>query len=484
MGIVVKQTSKNVIYTYLGFAIGAVNTLFLFTNFLTDDYYGLIGYLISSANIMMPLLAFGVHNSLVKFYSSYKDKKQQDSFVTCMLFLPLALIIPVGFIGTIAYEQIVNFLSKENKIVIDYVWTIYILAGSMAYFEVFYAWCKVNMKSVYGNFLKEVFNRLITMILLFLVFFKVITVHEFILSLVWMYVGRTILMAISAYVIKKPSLRFSLPSNFINVFKYTSLIILAGSIAVVLLDVDKVMIGQFKEIENVAFYNVAVYIAVVIAVPSRAMHQIMYPLTAKLLNENNKKELSVLYKKSSITLYITGGLIFLLILININELYKVLPDEYSGGLTVVLLISIAKLSENLLGNNNAIIFNSVYYRMVLFFGVLLAVLTVILNLLFIPLWGITGAAVATLSSFLIYNISKIYFVWKKFKIHPFTKSTYYTTLIILLLFISFYFWNFGFHPFINIFLKSIMLSAIFIFIIVKFNFSEDISNTIKKFIKI
>src|SRR5690606_19996246 len=278
MGVIVNQTFKNTIYTYIGFAIGAINTLFLYTNFLTDEYYGLVGYLLSTANIMMPLLTFGVQNSLVKFYSSYANNQAQERrFTTFMIFLPLLVIVPVGTVGFIGYKGITQFLSGENEIVEQYVWVIYLLAIFMAYFEVFFAWTKVHMKSVSGNFLKETFNRLVTMGLLFLVFLKVISVHEFIIGLAWMHLARMLLMCLIAYKVKKPVFEFSFPDNFKDVLKYSSLIILAGSIAVILLDVDKFMIGQYRAIENVAFYNVAVFIAMVIIVPSRAMHQITYP---------------------------------------------------------------------------------------------------------------------------------------------------------------------------------------------------------------
>lgn len=484
MGVIVSQTFKNTIYTYIGFAIGAINTLFLYTNFLTDEYYGLVGYLLSTANIMMPLLTFGVQNSLVKFYSSYANNQAQERrFTTFMIFLPLLVIVPVGTIGFMGYKGITQFLSGENEIVEQYVWVIFLLAIFMAYFEVFFAWTKVHMKSVSGNFLKETFNRLVTMGLLFLVFLKVISVHEFIIGLAWMHLARMLLMCLIAYKVKKPVFEFSFPDNFKDVLKYSSLIILAGSIAVILLDVDKFMIGQYRAIENVAFYNVAVFIAMVIIVPSRAMHQITYPMTAKLLNEKSMKELALLYKKSSLTLYIIGGLIFLLIVVNINELYKIIPEQYSGGLIVVLLISLAKLSENIVGNNNSIIFNSNYYRMILFFGVILAIITIFLNILFIPVWGITGAAIATLIAFLVYNSLKVYFVWIKFKIHPFSKSTFYTTLTIISLSLMFYFWEFGFHPVINIILKSSLLGLSFLFIIIRFNFSDDITNILLNLVR-
>ena len=484
MGVIINQTLKNTIYTYLGFGIGAINVLFLFTNFMTDEYYGLIGYLLSVANIMMPLLCFGVQNTLIKFFSFYADEDEKNKFTTLMFFLPIVIIIPVGIIGVVGYNTIVGFLSKENAIVSDYVWTIYLLAITMAYFEVFYAWSKAHMKSVYGNFLKEVFNRLATMLMLFLLFFKILTIHQFIVGIVLINLIRMIMMGLSAYWVKKPKFKFSLPSNTKSVMKYSLLIVLAGSIAVMLLDIDKVMIGQFKIISNVAFYNVAIFMAMVIVVPSRSMHQITYPLTAKLMNEKNMKDLAILYKKSSLTLYIIGGLIFLFIILNVDELYRILPEQYSGGVLVVLFISIAKLSENLAGNNNSIIFNSNYYRVVLLFGVLLVLLTIGLNIIFIPLWGITGAAAATLTAFLSYSILKIYFVWKKFQIHPFSKPTLYVSLILILFLGVFYFWNFSFHPIINIVLKSIIIGILYLFLIIKLNLSEDITSIFLKYTKL
>jgi len=68
MGIVLKQSLKNTVITYIGFAIGAINTLYMYVQFLGDTYYGLVGYVLSAANIMMPLMAFGVHNTLVKYF--------------------------------------------------------------------------------------------------------------------------------------------------------------------------------------------------------------------------------------------------------------------------------------------------------------------------------------------------------------------------------------------------------------------------------
>lgn len=483
MGIVVTQSIKNTLITYVGFGIGAVNTLFLYTKFMSPEYYGLIGYILSTALVMMPLMAFGVHNTIIKFYSSFKTRQSQGSFLTLMLLLPLAIIIPIGLIGYSSFEFISTWLSKENAIIKDYVWLIYMCAIAFAYFEVFYAWSKVQMKSVFGNFMKEVFHRICITILLLCLYANYLTINQIIYSIAGVYVLRMLIMKAYAFSFRLPAFKFPKINNLPAIIKYTSLIIIAGSVGTVILEIDKFMLGHYIAIENVAFYGVAIFIATVIGVPARSMNQITSPLTAKLLNDNNLNELLTLYQKSSLNLFVIGGLIFLLITLNINELYKLIPEEFSGAILVVFLISFSKLMDNLLGNNNAILFNSNYYRIVLVLGFFLAVITVILNMVLIPKFGINGAAFATFISIMAYNIAKIVFVYYKFGMIPFTTNTAKTFVLILVSVGVFYYWELPFDAFINIVLKSITISVFYGFIVYRFRFSEDIAVILDKFLK-
>lgn len=484
MGIVLHQSLRNTITTYLGFGLGAISTLFLYTNFISAEYYGLVAYILSAANIMMPLLAFGAHNTIVKFYSTFKTKNSLNSFLTLMLFLPIALSIPLAFVGYLAYDTIADLLTTKNEIVRGYLWYIFLTALSMAYFEVFYAWVKVQMQTVFGNFMKEVFHRVGAMLLLFAVYFKLIDIDQFMLGIVGVYILRALIMMFYAFSRRLPVFRFNRIDKLSSILKYSSLIIIAGSISTIILDLDKFMLNNYIEIEKVAYYSVAVFIATVIAVPQRAMHQILLPLTAQFLNEKNKVALRDLYQRSSLTLYVISGFIFLLIVLNINELYTIIPSEFSGGLIVVFLISIAKLYDNLLGNNNAILFNSDYYRMVLVFGVVLAVLAIILNIILIPMYGINGAGLATFIAIVIYNTIKIIFVKRKFNMLPFTSETLKITILLILLVIGFYFWEFPFHAYLNITLKSMAIGIVYGFLIYKLNISEDISEVIRKYLRL
>ncbi|HET8855626.1 MAG TPA: oligosaccharide flippase family protein, partial [Salinimicrobium sp.] len=224
MGIIINQSAKNLFTTYLGFGIGAINTLFLYTNFLEPRYYGLVSFLLSAANLIWPLMAFGVQNTLVKFFSSYDTKTERDKLLSMVLLLPLIVAIVLGSIGFLSYGWILDYFSDQNTLVRPYVWLIFVVAVATAYFEVFFAWAKIHYRSVFGNFLKEVFHRVCIALLLLLVFAGFLSVSEFIYTLAGVYLLRAIIMAFYAFRLYIPEFLFSFPRNKWPVLKYSALI--------------------------------------------------------------------------------------------------------------------------------------------------------------------------------------------------------------------------------------------------------------------
>jgi O-antigen/teichoic acid export membrane protein len=483
MGIVLNQSLKNTIITYIGFGIGGINTIYLYPVFLGATFYGLTNYITSCANVIMPLFAIGMQNTLVKFYSQYETEEEKSRFLSFTVLFPFLLIVPMLLIGLFFYDEILFFLSKKNSIVKSYIWLIPFIGLCMAYFEIFYAWLRVHMHSVFGNFIKEVGLRLFSLFLLIGVYYNWITVEGFVYATAGLYFLAFLVTMFYAFSIQKPTFQFTIPGNTKEILTYTFYIILSGSVANLLLDGDKMILNQYMHIENIAFYSVATYIALVISVPSRAMHQIVYPITARLMHENKHDELNELYKKTSINLQVVGGLVMLGIFVNINQLYEMVPKDYSGGILVVFMIGISKYFDLILGNNNAIIFNTKYYRTVLFLGVALVVLTIVLNMIFIPIYGIMGSAFATLLSITLYSLAKLLFVVKRLDLYPFTNQTLYSIAITFVMFLLFYFWKFPFHPIISIGLKSALVTILYVYINYKFVVSNEINQVMDTVLK-
>ncbi|CAM1335168.1 lipopolysaccharide biosynthesis protein [Tenacibaculum aestuariivivum] len=501
MGIVLKQSLKNTIIIYLGFLIGGINTLVLYSRFLKDEYYGLATYVFAASNLLMPIIALGIQFTIIKFFTAYKTKKEKDSFLSSVLFLPLLVALPIGFCWNFFHDLIMGYIAKSNVegnlIIENYTIYIYIIAVCCAYFEVFYSWAKVQMQSVFGNVLKELYNRVAIMLLLFAVNFNIITKQEFLYCMTIAYIIRTLLMLFYAFKLYTPILSFTLPSNFKEVLRYSFYIVLAGSAGALVLDIDKIMIPGKDGLATAAYYGVALFIGSFIEAPSRAMGQILQPLTSKAINENNNNETNSLYHKSAINLLLIGGLFFILVNCNVAELFKIMPNKnYAGGGLVVLLISSAKLFMMSLGNNGAIIQNSKFYRITMPIGVGMAFMVTYLNVFFYNNIGMgtEGLALATLLAVVTFNAFKLWFVNNKLKMFPYTLKTLQMTLIILVLFLVFYFWNFSIpqfsiksfriDPLINIILKSIIIIPTYLFIVVKLSISDQINNLVSRFIKI
>ena len=134
---------------------------------------------------------------------------------------------------------------------------------------------------------------------------------QFILTLVVGYFIRLLLMILLANYYYPIRIRFHFPSNTRSILIYSATILLAAFAGSLIIDIDKFMIPQLQEIQQTAFYAIAIFAATLVEVPARAMQQILNPLVATAVNENNAKEVNNLYKKSALNLVVVSGLVFL-----------------------------------------------------------------------------------------------------------------------------------------------------------------------------
>jgi len=484
MGIVINQSIKNLIFTYLGFIIGAVNTLFLYPYIMDANYYGLVAVLLSTAMIFYPLLSIGMSNAIVRYYARYKSKEEKDKFISFTFILPLFIIIPLWIITNIFETQIANALSDKSELVKYYIKYIFIFAVFVGYFEVFYSYSRVQLKSVFGNILKEISIRFYVTILIVLIYFNVITDHQFIVLLATGYGVRVLLMGAYVFYISDFRFRFSSFVKYKSVLFYSLFVIFSSSVSFMVLEIDKLMISQYIDLKNVAYYAVGGFIGIVVSVPGRAMVQILAPLVSKAIADNDLVEIESLYKKSSINLLVVSGFVFMLIAVNVKFLYMLLPDKYVGGEFVAIIIAFSKLFDMATGINGTIITNSKYYRYDLLFGAFLLVLTIATNVFFIQIFGAIGAAIATGVSVIFYNAMKLVFVRMKYGVYPFTINSLYVFVFIVLMSTTFYFIPLFIHPIVSIVVISLLVGILYFLFIRFLKPSADIDILISKYLKI
>ena len=484
MGIVVRQSFLNLISIGIAFLIGAVNTLYLYPTFLGSKLQGLIIALLAISNLLQPFISFGTQHAVIRYYSKYNKKSDKDGLLTLSIIIPFVIVILFVPIFYAYYDQIRLYLFQSDQSLSKYAYVILFIAVSTSFFEVFYSWLRVKLKSVFGNFLKELYPRLLIAFLLISYSYGILNFENFVLFLIYGYYLRLLIVIIYSFYINKPRISFAFKSDFKEVFKYCLLIFLSGAASSIILDIDKSMLSSILTVENVAYYSVAVFIAAVIEIPGRAMFQILSPVVADAINKNHFKKLEGLLKKSSTNLVLVASLFFLLINLNLNDFYEMLnQDGYSIGIPIVIIVSFGKLYSMSIGCINNIISNSKYYYYTFWFSLFSSILAVVLNIYLITEFGIVGAAYATLIVLIIMNSLKLYLIKVKFNIHPYSKDTVKIIVLSILGFVIFSNLKLDFDPVLNIIVKSSLVLILYTLSAYIFRLSDDVNIFIDKFNK-
>ena len=483
MGVVAKQTFYNLLSIGLAFGLGAINTLYMYPNFMGSRLQGVVIALLAYSNLVQPFISFGLQHAIIKYYSSFKTKEEKDSLLTFTIWSPLIIMSFILIYIWMFSSSIIDDISSKEPLISTYAFVIILVAISTSYFEIFYSWLRVQLASVFGNFLKEFYPRLLNFVLLTLYALDFLKFETFIYSLIVGYYIRLLLVIFYSLKVYTPKLSFKLPPLILKILFYSLLIFLSGAASSIILDIDKSMIASLITSDDVAFYSVALFIAAVIEAPGRAMFQIVSPLVSKAVNSDNKVYLIQLLKKSSDNLFLVSGVLFLLINLNLTDFYDFVDQPlYAVAAGVVTIVSVGKLYSMSMGCLNNIISNSKFYPFIFWFSILSASVAVILNFALIPKYGIIGAAYATLVVIILINSLKLILISYGLKIHPYSKQTLKIIVLIILVYLALYNIDFKYSSFINLIIRSGLIILLYFILSQFFGLSKDINEQLKKYL--
>ena len=488
MGIIINQTIKGSFWSYLGVAIGFVTTSYLFTRYLTPSLVGLFGLLVSYSTLFAQFFSLGFIGVTSRMFPYFRNKENNHNG-----FILLAIkVLTFGFIFFLLLFYFFSpFLVESNqeksKLFADYFNLLIPLTFFTMYFVFLDTYSKVLFNAVIGTVLVEFFQRVLILLVTVSYIFGVINQNQLIFAYVLALCIKTLI--ITFYLFKKGELKitknleprdFRFRKEMINVGAYS---ILGGFGSLLAFSVDKILINQILGIADTGVYTIAFFFGAVVAMPSRSLLKISSTIIAEAWKKEDVAEIKNIYFKSCLNQYIIGGIIFLGIWINIDNLLTIIGDDYVNGKWVIFFISIAFLFDMLTGVNGYIITLSKLYKWDAYFVAIMIALVIVTNLIFIPIWGITGAAMAIALSFLINNIMRFLLLLIKYKMQPFN----YRFIIITFILVICYALNLAI-PKMNLIpdlvIRSGIIAIVFGFFIYKFKISADINGLITKFINI
>jgi len=490
MGIIFRQSLKSSIYSYIGAIIGFINVGFLMTRFLTPAEIGVRMQIQSYSVIISSFIAFGIPYSVVRMFPHFKsDEKKNHGLLTLLGIIGL-FSTSIFFIGFYFFGE--WFLAEDLEksfLFSKYYHLIFVFTIANLFFLFIDSYATANKESTIGTFAKDIILRVfVFFLLLTFIFIDFVTFEKFIYGfsfLQWL-PGLFILF----FLIRKGYLHFtrkvSFPSKaikkeFIAVSSFNWINVLAS---VAIASIDSVMLSKFEGSESVGIYTILFFFAGLMLIPIRSLGRITNSIVAERFKENKLDEITSIFKKSALNPSIVGLFLFGNLLILTPFIFQIiLKNEYNSGFWVLIFLACANLIKMSSGVKFIIISNSIFFRWITGFQVFFVILLVLTNLIFIPLYGVTGAALASMISSLIYHCSGLIFLKRRLNMWPFTHKHLRLLGTFILIAGGVYIVPDLGYPVIASILKSGIFSIVFGYYILKSGISPEIDIQLNNLLK-
>ena len=488
MGIIKRQSILGSIFLFIGVFIGFLTSSVIFPKVLNEEQIGLLSTLVSYSTLFGQIGTLGFTSVTIRMFSYFRNKQNHHNgyfFITTMVIL-------IGFFVTLILffllkPVIISQNIKNAPLFVEYIYYLIPLIFFTITFLIVDVYNAVLYQSVRGIFLKEFIQRVLILLFVILYYYQMysfkVYVGLYVFSLSLPAVLLLIWLAVDGEFVLKPNLAFITPELKKTMINMSFFGILHGIAGIAAVQADKIMLSSMLSLEATGIYTVVFVFAALIRVPSRAILKIAMAVIADAWKENNLDEISKIYRSTAINQYIIGLLIFIGLWANIHNIFRILPPAYETGKYVIFFLGLAYTFFMAGGASNSIIASSKYYQYLNWFIIAYFFLIIISNYIFISLWGITGAAIASALSLSLFVLSKILFVYFKFGIQPFN----FKFIIISLIGLTTYFFSSQIPVFDNlyldIFIRSSFITIIYTLLTLVFKISADINEIFDKYLK-
>lgn len=486
MGSILNRSILVSIITYAGVVIGYVNVLWLYPAVLEAEQIGLLRAVQDIAVLFVPFAQLGAGQGLIRYFPSGTTKEEQQQILSLSLLWSLFSFLLFLILFWLLQDWIYQFFAEKAQAVNEFLPVVLLLTFILTLQAVLEPLSRSILKFRFVAFSREILLRLLSAVLILLYFFHYISFGETVWGLIIIYGVVTAAIAVSLLKTGFLNIRFSQTPQVRRLvapfMRYGLITFLSSASAMLVMKTDTLMITQMLGLTATGIYTTVFYIAVLVEMPRRILSQISTPLLSQAFEKNNMPLAEKIYQKSALNLLLVGGLLYVGVICNMGALFELMPDgqTFQTGAMVVVLIGIGKLIDGAAGVNGEILAMSAYYRINLYFTLLMAALNVVLNYLFIPLWGIEGAAIASCLSLLAFNFLKYLYIKLKLQLQPFSLNYLYLLLVLAAAFCAGWYMPQLSSLFADMVLRSLVITLLVAGGVLGFNLSEEATSLFNK----
>ncbi len=487
MGIIEKQATKNAIYSYLGAGLGFLTVMWI-AHLLSPAENGARGLLISYAALFAQFSNLGFVSVTNRFFPYFRDKeKGHNGFLFYAMLVSAIGFLLCCIVFIFIQPKLIEDSAAKSPLFVTYLFYLLPLTFFTIFFNIFDSYLRAGFSSVIGSFSKDFLQRILILILLGVYFLKLIDFSIFIFLYILIICIPTFILLF--FIIRqgewhiRPVKGFMTKELKTDMLKLGSYAIITGGAGAIILNIDTIMVNSMLGEEKTGIYGIAIQIGAIMLIPARSLYRIMTSVVSEAFKKEDFIEVASLYKKSCNNQMAIGILLFIGVVANINNIMHLIPEAYASGKNVIIILSVGYLVEMSTGINQVIIANSKYYRYDTFFTLLMVGVIILANLIFIPIYGIIGSALATAITLSANNIIRFLFLKVKFGMQPYDLNSIKIILIAGIAILPSFFIPAFSDKYIDIAIRSSLVGGLFLILLFKMNAAPELNNKIRKNLK-
>lgn len=438
-----------------------------YTNVFMPADFGIQNTVYSYIAFFNIIYLYGMDSAYLKFASMKDGRNPGSVFSTSFLFVTATSVLFSSMILLFSHP-VAAFLDVPEKyfVLIKYV-AVILLLDSLSMIP--FAYLRLIRKA-------KKFALIRTLNIIINVILNLILILKYKMGIEAVFISNLIASAFSLIVllpdISKNILYKINFSELKDLLKFGIPYLPAGLASMVIQVIDRPILQKLTNDSTVGIYSANYKLGIFMML---YVSMFQYAWQPFFLNNAKEKDAKEIFSKVLTYFVIAGSVVLVLLSLFIDDLIKIhifhrtiIQSAYWGGLNIVPIILLAYLFNGIYINFTAGIFIESKTQYVPYITGLGALVNILSNFLLIPILGITGAALATLASYLIMAIG-LYFVSQKFyKI----KYDYYRLIKIFgalfIIAVIFYFFAMN-HILYKIILLFVFISLLFILKIININ---------------
>lgn len=444
------------IYSFSSFLSKGLSLILLpiYVRVLSSADYGFLDIAVIIGSLVNFIVTLEIGQGIARFYGSLdniQDRIKMAStafwFTICgyVIFIACALFLKTNILSILKMNDI-NFL-----LVICY----YAVNGIFLFLQNQFRLQLQAKLNVFINILNLLVTAFSTVILLLV--FKM----EIAAMFLGMIIGNTVSSVINLYLLKEIQFVFDI-KILKSLLSFSCPLVFSSIAFIVATGIDRFVIKAIMTLEDVGMYGIAYRLSSPMSLIMSGFQTALTPLIYKeFKDEQTKNDISTIFRYFCV---LSMGMFLGLSIFAPEMLIVLTTEKYFGVYKVIpyLILSVL-LSQQYVFFSGLGIANKTTIIAVI--RIMEAGLNVIFNLLLIPSFGITGAAVATFLSVLVATIIYIYQSQKYYKLNIQWIRVFiaFSVCITIVLLIQNYFIIYSF--FISILVKLLLFLAVFFLII-------------------